>query len=112
MLYQARVLMLFTAQLTLHRLLPPVISNEAVNAMYDDLSEGFYDNVMEGASFSIYYLAVRKAFNISVNIGKGFAMLCGDEDSDKYTKIGTLVYNLSDEYVTRRVNEAGFKKLS
>ena len=53
-LYQARVLMLFTAQLTLHRLLPPVISNEAVNAMYDDLSEGFYDNVMEGASFSIY----------------------------------------------------------
>ena len=52
-LYQARVLMLFTAQLTLHRLLPPVISNEAVNAMYDDLSEGFYDNVMEGASFSI-----------------------------------------------------------
>lgn len=47
-LYQARVLMLFTAQLTLHRLLPPVISNEAVNAMYDDLSEGFYDNVMEG----------------------------------------------------------------
>ena len=94
-LYQARVLMLFTAQLTLHRLLPPVISNEAVNAMY--------------ASFSIYYLAVRKAFNISANIGKGFAMLCGDEDSDEYTKIGTLVYNLSDEYVTRRVNEAGFK---
>ena len=111
-LYQARVLMLFTAQLTLHRLLPPVISNEAVNAMYDDLSEGFYDNVMEGASFSIYYLAVRKAFNISVNIGKGFAMLCGDEDSDEYAKIGMLVYNLSDEYVTRRVNEAGFKKLS
>lgn len=85
-LYQARVLMLFTAQLTLHRLLPPVISNEAVNAMYDDLSEGFYDNVMEGASFSIYYLAVRKAFNISANIGKGFAMLCGDEDSDEYAK--------------------------
>ncbi|HCJ93205.1 MAG TPA: hypothetical protein DHV92_07805 [Ruminococcaceae bacterium] len=111
-LYQARVLMLFTAQLTLHRLLPPVISNEAVNAMYDDLSEGFYDNVMEGASFSIYYLAVRKAFNISANIGKGFAMLCGDEDSDEYAKIGMLVYNLSDEYVTRRVNEAGFKKLS
>ena len=72
--------------------------------MYDDLSEGFYDNVMEGASFSIYYLAVRKAFNISANIGKGFAMLCGDEDSDEY--------NLSDEYVTKRVNEAGFKKLS
>ena len=112
MLYQARVLMLFTAQLTLHRLLPPVISNEAVNAMYDDLSEGFYDNVMEGASFSIYYLAVRKAFNISANIGKGFAMLCGDEDSDEYAKIGMLVYNLSDEYVTRRVNEAGFKNLS
>ena len=60
----------------------------------------------------IYYLAVRKAFNISANIGKGFAMLCGDEDSDEYTKIGTLVYNLSDEYVTKRVNEAGFKKLS
>lgn len=111
-LYQARVLMLFTAQLTLHRLLPPVISNEAVNAMYDDLSEGFYDNVMEGASFSIYYLAVRKAFNISANIGKGFAMLCGDEDSDEYAKIGMLIYNLSDEYVTKRVNEAGFKKLS
>ena len=76
------------------------------------MREGFYDNVMEGASFSIYYLAVRKTFNISANIGKGFAMLCGDEDSDEYVKIGMLVYNLSDEYVTRRVNEAGFKKLS
>lgn len=85
-LYQARVLMLFTAQLTLHRLLPPTLSNEAVNSMYDNLSEGFYDNVMEGASFSIYYLAVRKGFNISENIGRGFAMLCGDEDSADYAK--------------------------
>lgn len=109
-LYQARVLMLFTAQLTLHRLLPPTLSNEAVNSMYDNLSEGFYDNVMEGASFSIYYLAVRKGFNISENIGRGFAMLCGDEDSADYAKIGTLVYMLSDEYVARRVKESGFKK--
>ena len=109
-LYQARVLMLFTAQLTLHRLLPPTLSNEAVNSMYDNLSEGFYDNVMEGASFSIYYLAVRKGFNISENIGRGFAMLCGDEDSADYAKIGTLVYTLSDEYVARRVKESGFKK--
>lgn len=38
------------------------------------------------ASFSIYYLAVRKGFNISENIGRGFAMLCGDEDSADYAK--------------------------
>ena len=37
-------------------------------------------------------------------------MLCGDEDSADYAKIGTLVYTLSDEYVARRVKESGFKK--
>ncbi len=94
--------MLFTAQLTLHRLLPPVISNEAVNAMYDDLSEGFYDNVMEGASFSILSRRQKGVQYQRKYPEKGFAMLCGDEDSDEYAKIGMLVYNLSDEYVTRR----------
>ena len=109
-LYQARVLMLFTAQLTLHRLLAPVLSAEAVNTMYDHLTEGFYDNVMEGTSFSFYYLAVRKGFNIEANIGRSFAMLCGDEDGSEYADTGTLIYTLSEKYVTELVDKAGFIK--
>lgn len=108
-LYQSRVLMLFAAQLTLHTLLPQSLSSEAVNSMYDHLSEGFYDNVMEGTSFSFYYLAVRKSFNIEENIGKSFAMLCGDEDSDEYAEIGRRIYSLSKNAVKSLVEKAEFE---
>lgn len=112
MLYQARVLMLFTAQLTLHRLLPPVISNEAVNAMYDDLSEGFYDNVMEALRFQ-YIISPTERRSISAQISER-ASQCSAETriltNTQKSELWSTIW--SDEYVTRRVNEAGFKKLS
>lgn len=109
-LYQARVLMLFAAQLTLHALLSQSLSSEAVNSMYDNLSEGFYDNIMEGTSFSFYYLAVRKSFNIEENIGKSFAMLCGDEDSEEFAEMGKKIYVFSEKAVESLVEKAGFEK--
>ncbi len=109
-IYQARVLLLFAAQLTLHSLLPTTLSSEAVNSMYDHLSEGFYDNIMDGTSFSFYYLAVRKSFNVEENIGKSFAMLCGDEDSDEYAEMGRKIYSFSEKAVGSLVKNAGFEE--
>lgn len=111
-LYQCRVLMLFTAQITLHSVLPPIISSEAVNSMYDSLrenSEPFYDNVMDGTSFSFYYLAIRKGFNIDENIGRNFAMLCGDEDDDELSTLGRKIFTATGKYVKSLIKSFDFK---
>lgn len=107
-LYQARVLMLFAAQLMLHSLLPQSLSSEAVNSMYDSLSKGFYDNIMEGTSFSFYYLAVRKSFNVEENIGKSFAMLCGNENSSKYAEMGRGLYAFAEKTVETLIKNTAF----
>ena len=111
-LYQIRVLMTFAAQITLHSVLPSVLSSEAVNIMYNkmrDKSEAFYDNLTDGTSFSFYYLAIRKGINIEENIGKNFAMLCGDEDEEELINLGKTVYTLSNNYIKELVKSYNFK---
>ena len=111
-LYEVRVLMIFSAQITLHSALPSVLSTEAVNIMYNkmrDESEAFYDNVMDGTSFSFYYLAIRKGINVEENIGKNFAMLCGDEDEEDFIALGKKVYTLTNGYIRELVKSYNFK---
>ena len=111
-LYQIRVLMTFAAQITLHSVLPSVLSSEAVNIMYNkmrDRSEAFYDNLTDGTSFSFYYLAIRKGVNIEENIGKNFAMLCADEDDEELITLGKTVYTLTDKYIRELVESYNFK---
>ncbi len=111
-LYEVRVLMIFTAQIALHSVLPSVLSTEAVNIMYNqmrDQSEAFYDNVMDGTSFSFYYLAIRKGVNIEENVGKNFAMLCGDEDEEDFIELGKKVYMLTNSYIRELVKSYNFK---
>lgn len=111
-LYQARVLMIFAFQISLHRYMPnSVLSSEAVNAMFNTLketAEDFFYNISDGSSFTFYYLSVRKNREVNLNIGKNFAMLCERDDDEGYRELGTKIFTAMQAYVCDTVEEYGF----
>lgn len=83
-MYQIKVLLAFTAEYCINHSLPsPLLSNTAINRMYDTVKANafdFYDRLDDGAEYSFYYLALRKSADISEEIGKAFAMICGSAE--------------------------------
>lgn len=99
MLYQMKILMFFSAEYTLNRILPnAVLKSTAVNALYGSIKNGnldFYTEFSDGAEYSFYYLAMRKeSQSIITEIGKAFAMLCGKEDNSDFIELGKRLFNL------------------
>ena len=111
-MYQIKVLLIFTAEYCINRLLPAtVLSNTAINAMYDTISKKaaeFYDRLDDAAEYSFYYLAVRKAIDISKNIGISFAMLCGEKEDIYYTNLGQRLFEVADHEIAKIINSFGF----
>lgn len=109
---QLRALMLFAAQIALHKYLPhAMLSSQAINSMYTRLSEtaaGFFANISDGSSFTFYYLTVRKNRDVIENIGKNYAMLC-DKDEDEYlVSLGGRVFSQVDVYICDMIEKAEF----
>ena len=109
---QLRALIVFAAQIFLNKYLPhQILSSQAVNAMYAELSatsEGFFANISDGSSFTFYYLSVRKNRNVEENIGKNYAMLC-DKDNDEFlVSLGERVFALTDFKVCDMIEELEF----
>lgn len=104
-MYQIRVLLIFTAESYIHRLLPTsFLATTAINALYDTLIENeprFYDNISDGAAFTFYYLRLRSGGNIDRGIGESFAMLCDREDDEEFIDLGSNVYR----YIRRKMEE-------
>lgn len=113
-LRQLRALMVFSAQISLHKYLPhQMLSSQAVNAMYKKISDdfpGLFANISDGSSFTFYYLSVRKNRNIEENIGKNYAMLCDRDDDEYYISLGRRVFALTDVAVCDMIEEAEFKE--
>ena len=109
---QLRALILFAAQIALHKYLPhAMLSSQAINSMYARLSEtaaGFFSNISDGSSFTFYYLTVRKNKDVVENIGKNYAMLC-DKDEDEYlVSLGGRVFSQVDVYICDLIEKAEF----
>lgn len=109
---QLRALIVFAAQIFLHKYLPhPMLSSQAINAMYGELSEnsqGFFANISDGSSFTFYYLSVRKNRDIEENIGKNYAMLCDKDDDEYLVSLGGRVYSLTENLICDMIEEAEF----
>ena len=109
-----RALMVFSAQLSLHKYLPhQMLASQAINAMYSKIAklhQGLFENISDGSSYTFYYLSVRKNKDVEENIGKNYAMLCGREKDDFYSLLGTRVYNLTDKAVCDMIEESEFKE--
>lgn len=111
-LYQARALMIFSAQVGLHGQLPPLLSSQAVNALYNALEEssaGFYHNIIEGTSFSFYYLSLRLREETPRKIGENYAMLCGAEENESYIEVGMRIFQWMQSYIADLIQEVKFR---
>lgn len=99
-MYQIKVLLAFTAEYCINHSLPsPLLSNTAINRMYDAVKTSafeFYDRLDDGAEYSFYYLALRKSANISEEIGKAFAMICG---SDEFSELGKNLFECAKQEI-------------
>ncbi len=111
---QLRALIVFAAQIFLHQYLPhTMLSSQAVNAMYSELSEnsqGFFANISDGSSFTFYYLSVRKNRNVEENIGKNYAMLCDRDDEEYLISLGGRVFSMTETLVCNLIEEFEFKE--
>ena len=112
-LMQLRTLIVFTAQISIHKYLPlQLLSTQAVNAMYQKLERehpGFFANISDGSSFSFYYLSVRKENGVAAEIGKYYAMLC-DRDNNAYLQeLGARIFSETDSKVLTIIEEFEFE---
>lgn len=113
-MYHIKVLLVFTAEYCINRLLPAtLLSNTAVNALYDTVikkAAAFYDKLDDAAEYSFYYLAVRKGVNISNNIGVSFAMLCGEDKNEYYTNLGKRLFEIAEHEIQKIIDSYQFVK--
>lgn len=113
-MYQIKVLLIFTAEYCINHLLPAtLLSNTAVNALYDTVikkAASFYDRLDDAAEYSFYYLAVRKAVDISKNIGISFAMLCGEGKDEYYTNLGKRLFEIAEHEIAKIIDSYNFEK--
>lgn len=113
-MYQIKVLLVFTAEYCINRFLPAtLLSNTAVNALYDTVikkAAEFYDRLDDAAEYSFYYLAVRKAVDISANIGVSFAMLCGEGKNEYYTNLGKRLFEVAEYEIKKIIDSYNFEK--
>lgn len=97
--YQIKVLLAFTAEYCINHSLPSaLLSNTAVNKMYDTVSKNayeFYDRLDDAAEYSLYYLAVRKE-NVAEEIGKSFAMLC---ENPEFQELGKNLFEFTKKEI-------------
>ena len=109
-----RALMVFSAQISLHKYLPhQMLSSQAVNAMYAKIAKthpGLFENISDGSSYTFYYLSVRKNRNVEENIGKNYAMLCDRDNDEFYEALGTRVYTMTGMLVCDLIEDSEFKE--
>ena len=112
-LLQLRALIVFAAQLALHKYLPqPMLATQAINAMHarlEETSPGLAANIADGSSFSFYYLAVRTKADETRDIGENFAMLCERDNDERFIALGSRAYLLTDAAVWAQVDARAFE---
>ena len=109
---QLRILMVFAAENTLFRMLPPLVAATASDALYDKLRRNeydFYETVSGGTSFTFYYLAVKKD-DASKAIGESFAMLCNADNNAVIRYLGQQTFTLMCSQIERMIEERSFEK--
>lgn len=109
-IYEIKVLLAFTAEYCInHSLTSPLLSNTAINKMYDTVKENafeFYDRLDDGAEYSFYYLALRRSGETSAEIGKAFAMLCENKD---FATLGKNLFEFAGQEINSIIDLCEFE---
>lgn len=112
-IFQIKILMFFTAEYCINRLLPnTLLKSTATNTIYDSIMKkagDFYDEFSDGVEYSFYYLAVKKSDIVSA-IGKTFAMVSRKENDEKFIKLGSDIFTLVAKEVEGIIDGYEFQK--
>lgn len=72
-----------------------ILAQSMLGSFYDALSTNtpeLYRQINESGAFSFYYLAVRRNATPEQEIGRAFAMLCGEDDNTLLCEMGRALY--------------------
>lgn len=112
-MFQIKILIFFTAELCIDRLLPnSLLMNTATNAVYDiivDRAGDFYTTFSDGIEYSFYYLAVKQE-NYVAEMGKAFAMLCNKKDDEAFEKLGRDIFTSVANEINNIIRQYDFVK--
>lgn len=113
LMFQFKVLFVFAAETLLQSgIEAPFLATTAINAMHDKLRvdyPGFFRNISDGAAFTFYCLAVRKAVDVPQSIGEAFAMLCNvQKNRDGFIEAGKKVWNIAVEIISKEISSTEF----
>lgn len=105
-MHQIKILIFFTAELCIDRLLPnTLLMSTATNTIYDiivDRAGSFYTTFSDGVEYGFYYLAIKNE-NYVQEMGEAFAMLCGKKGNKELEQLGkdlfTVVANEIDSLI-------------
>ncbi len=112
-IFQIKILVFFTAELCINRLLPnALLMSTATNTIYDiivDRAGDFYTTFSDGIEYSFYYLAVKQENYVS-EIGKAFAMLCNKKNDEDFKQLGRDIFTVVANEIDNVIRHYEFKK--
>lgn len=112
-LYQSRVLITFLCgRVTRNTIDDQFLSDTIRNSMYDSLKkneEGYYNNIADGAAFSFYRVALKKAGKPEDIVGKEFAKLCGAPKNENLLNLGKNIFINTVECAEMLINKCDFQ---
>lgn len=112
-IFQIKILMFFTAEFCINRLLPnTLLKSTATNTIYDSIMKNageFYEEFSDGVEYSFYYLAIKKEDIIS-SVGKTFAMVSRKEGNEEFEKLGSEIFKVVAKEVEAIIDGYEFQK--
>ncbi len=112
-IFQIKILMFFTAEYCINRLLPnALLKSTATNTIYDSIIKNageFYEEFSDAVEYSFYYLSVKKDDIVSA-VGKTFAMVCGKGGDEEYERLGSEIFRVVAKEVESIIESYDFQK--
>lgn len=112
-IHQIKILIFFTAELCIDRLLPnTLLMSTATNTIYDiivDRAGDFYTTFSDGVEYGFYYLAIKQENYIN-EMGKAFAMLCGKKGNETLEQLGRDIFVLVAHEIDATIRQYEFVK--
>lgn len=109
---QAIILSVFAAEYFLNiHLTDAILSTSALNVLYDTLTADMpelYSHLLSSTAFSFYYMNADRTTVDAQVIGKTFAMLCGDKNSQELCCYGETVFSTSLEQYKKLADSIDF----
>ena len=108
---QRKILFAFAADAVLNAELPSVLAETAsqvFSAQVQQFEPLLYEKINDPKTLSYYLLCSKNGRERFENIGKAFALLCGEEENERLCRLGDCLYREYQLLCERMIKEAQF----